>query len=231
MAGQIVNINWDEEISEVALKCGDPFFEDFPKNVYSQSVYRAKRGIAKQYKILDRFWSSTNINGDSEIDINPLNFHGSIRMTIQREGSTSLIPYEISEYENIKDNTDTSVSIYAIIYNVNRYILTYTNPAINDIVTLYYVASIAGEEDFEPYDGNGNPQDIPLLPNKYAEEIIRRAVIYIAELGLAKFEGLKKRKYTTVYQLHSRREDKKEERHLERERGPIEIILITTKYP
>ena len=52
MPGQIVNISNNQAISEVALKCGDPFFRDFPKNIYSQAVYRAEREIAKEYGTL-----------------------------------------------------------------------------------------------------------------------------------------------------------------------------------
>ena len=47
MPGQIINISNSEAIAEVALKCGDPFFKDFPRNIYSQAVFRAERHIAK----------------------------------------------------------------------------------------------------------------------------------------------------------------------------------------
>jgi len=76
MPGQIVNVSNSEAISEVALKCGDPFFKDFPKNIYNQGVYRAQRSIAKHFGVLDRLWTHTNTTGTSPIEIVPLNFNG-----------------------------------------------------------------------------------------------------------------------------------------------------------
>ena len=82
MPGQIVNVSNDQAISEVALKCGDPFFKDFPRNIYSQSVYRATREIAKEYGIMDRTWSYTNTDGTSPVEVAPLNFNGPWRVAV-----------------------------------------------------------------------------------------------------------------------------------------------------
>lgn len=230
MAGQIVNISWEETISEVSLKCGDPFFQDFPKNIYSQAVYRAQRSIAKQYKVMDRIWAWLNTEGESRIEVLPLNYNGVIRLTVTRDGDTTPITYEQKQVDEVQANTDDSIYYFSIVYDTNKYMLEYTNPTANDTLTLYYVASIS-EEDYEPYDSNGNQQDIPVLPNKYTEETIRRAVLWMAQLGLAKFFSQKKQKYYTIYQMYVKPEDRKEERGLERDRPPIKLTLFSTKYP
>lgn len=35
MQEQVILVSNDSALSEVSLKCGDPFFIDFPKNIYS----------------------------------------------------------------------------------------------------------------------------------------------------------------------------------------------------
>lgn len=226
MPGQIVNISNDNTISEVALKCGDPFFKDFPRNVYSQAVYRAQRHIAKLYSILDRSWSYTNTSGDSPFTITRLNFNGAWRVTITpNEGSSTL--YTEVNLDKVLDNDSSSTSTtnyyYSIVYNANSYEFHYTWPSADDEITIYYTSSIAGAEDFDELDSDGNSQIIPILPNKYFEEILRQAVRYIAKVGIATFDGLKASKFARVLQVYTRRRDEVEERGLEKSRPWIEV--------
>lgn len=227
MAGQIVNVSNNEAISEVALKCGDPFFKDFPRNIYSQAVYRAQRSVAKQYGIMDRIWSYKNINGESPIEIIPLNVNGIWKVDKSIEGFT--VSYKLRKLEDILNSIDTRDNFYHIFYDANKYMLYYTNPDPKDTITVYYTSSIAGEEDYEPFDADGNPTAIPFLPNKYAEEVIRRAVRYIAELGLASFDAEKGEKYQRVYSVHSNDLDRFPERNLEKSRPWI--LIKPFRYP
>lgn len=226
MHGQIVNISNNEAIGEVALKCGDPWFKDFPRNVYSQAVYRAERYIAKLYGIMDRKWEYTNTAGTSPIDIEPLNLHGVWRVVITASDGTDEEYTEVT-LDKVLDNADSSTAstnyYYNILYNANKYQLYYTWPAANDTVAIYYTSSIAGENDYEELDNEGNEQAIPVLPNKYFEEVTRQAVRYIAKLGIATFGGEKAQKYGRVLQAYTRRRDEVEERHLEKSRPWIEI--------
>jgi len=285
MAGQIVNVDTADLISETALKCGDALFHDFPKNIYSQAVYRAERAIAKRYGILDRTYTFTNTvganNGDGSYsaDITPLNFDGAWRVTVQRVGDPVDLNYAtlggtssvtgsptvyILDYLQVQPEqvvrklmTLPTTTIYpeyglpyasaapfgipfdgtlppyryAINYQANRYVLTYSDPAINDIITMYYTSSIAGEEDFEPYDSQGNPQIIPLLPNKYYEEILRRSILYIAEIGSVKFLGVKGQQYQMIIKLYRRVEDAEEERGLEKDRPFMQIKAYSLNFP
>ena len=222
MAGQIVNVSNNEAISEVALKCGDPFFKDFPRNIYSQAVYRAQRGIAKDFGIMDRVWSYTNTAGTSPIEIAPLNFNGAWKLDVTVVDGDA-VEYDESKLEDVLESDATSDVLYHILYNANKYYIYYTNPAEDDVITLYYTSLIAGEEDYEPYDNEGNEIATPFLPNKFFEEVVRRGVRYIAQLGVATFEADKAAKYTRILTLYTQRDDMNKEIHLEKTRPWIEL--------
>lgn len=238
MPGQIVNISWKEAVSETALKCGDPFFKDFPKHIYSQAVYRAERGIAKDYKIMDRVLTITNTAGDSEIDIARLNFNGEWRVAITKpaaddESTPQTYTYTRVQYEDLDDVTSSTLPDYryTINYIGNRYVFRYNNVDANDEINIYYVSSIAGEEDYEYYDDEGNVNLIPVLPNKFYEETVRRAVVYIAEIGIATFDGLKAKRYARILSRYTRPKDVMEEQGLERNRPWIQIRAFSTVFP
>jgi len=222
MPGQIVNVSNNEAISEVSLKCGDIYFKDFPKNIYSQAVYRAERSIAKDFGVMDRIWSYTNTAGTSPISITPLNFNGQWRVTITPEDGEETV-YKQVQLEEVIDENDTTVNYYAIIFNTNEFVLYYTNPAENDLVQIYYISSIAGEEDYETLDAEGNAQAIPALPNRFFEEVVRRAVRYMAQLGIANFSADKRDKYISILKIYTRADDELKEQHLEKTRPFIKI--------
>lgn len=226
MPGQIVNVSNDQAISEVALKCGDPFFKDFPRNIYSQAVYRGTREIAKEYGIMDRTWTYTNTAGTSPIEIVPLNFNGAWRVTITPADGDEQV-YDERKIDDVLDNANSDTAstnyYYSIIYNANKYMLYYTWPEEDDSITIYYQSSIAGEEDYEYYDSEGNENAIPVLPNKFFEELVRRAVRYMAKIGIATFDDRKGEKYARILQIHTKRTDEKAESNLERSRPWIEI--------
>ena len=246
MPGQIVNISWKAAVSETALKVGDPFFKDFPKHVYSQAVYRAERGIAKDYGVIDRVWEYTNTDGETTVDIGPLNFKGEWQLdvipaddgtedtelantatiSVNADGSYT---YTRVQWEELNE-TDTAYE-YAINYIGNRYVLKYSSPVEGDVLSLYYVSSIAGEEDYEYYDDEGNANLIPVLQNQFYEETVRRAIVYIAQLGIAKYAGEKAKQYGRVLEMYQQREDKAPEKGLHRDRPWIQVKTFSTQYP
>lgn len=221
MAGQIINTSNDELISEVALQCGDPFFKDFPKNIYSQAVYRAERGIAKEFDILDRKWTYINTEGESPITIAPLNFKSAWRVTVTVNDVET--EYKERQLDDILDSESVDDYYYNIIYNANTREFYYTNPATSDTITIYYSSQIAGEEDYEVLDSQGEPNLIPVLPNHLYEEVIRRSVRYISKLGLAQFSGLKAEKYDRILKIHTKRTDEKQDTMLPTDRPWIQI--------
>ena len=222
MLGQIVNISNNELVSEIALKCGDPFFKDFPKNVYGQSAYRAMRIIAKEYNILNRLWSYTTTESNEEFIIEPSNFNGAWRVTVTPSGGIEQ-EYMERSFDEVKDNTDSTVYFYCIYHSAGTNRLFYTNGNANDTIRIYYTSSIAGTADYEGVDDDGNVYDIPYLPDKYYDEILRRAVIWICQLGVATFDDRKKQKYIDLLKIYQKREDILPERNLELNRPWITI--------
>lgn len=249
MPGQIVNISWKAAVSETALKCGDPFFKDFPKHIYSQAVFRAERGIAKHFGVMDRIWEYTNTDGDEEIDIGPLNFTGAWEVTVlpaddptggtNVDGTLSTVAlainadgsysYSEAQWEEMNE-TDISYR-YAIRYIGNRYVFKYNPFVAEDVIKIYYVSSIAGEEDYEYYDSEGNANLIPVLPNRFYEETVRRATLYIAQLALAKFSGDKAVRYGRVLDLYRQQGDIAPEKGLHRDRPWMKVKAFSVDYP
>lgn len=234
MPGQIITLSNDETISEVSLKCGDAFFKDFPRNIYSQAVYRAERSIAKEFGIMDRVWTYTNTDGTSPITIAPLNFRGAWRVTITPADGTEK-EYEEKTTDDVLDNGDSSTStanyFYNIIYNANQYELFYTWPAEDDALTMYYTSSIAGEEDYEYFDSEGNANAIPVLPNTYFEETVRRGVRYMAQLGIASYSGEKAERFSRILRMYTMGRDNAMDHTLERDRPWVTIKAFSASYP
>jgi len=229
--GQIVNISNEEAIAEVALKCGDPFFKDYPRNIYSQAVYRAERGIAKKYGIMDRTWTYTNTDGTSPIVIVPLNFNGAYRITVtsaDTDDTTGVeTVYNERQLEDVLDNADSATPAsnfyYSIMFDANQRMLYYTWPVADDEIKIYYTSSISGSTDYEGTDENGDEYAIPVLPNKFYEEVLRQAVRYMAKLSLAKFDGAKAERAIRVLRAYTRRTDEVEETNLNKSRPWIQI--------
>ena len=145
-----------------------------------------------------------------------------ITIPVNTDGSYTLKRKQWDElYEE-----DTSYS-YAINFFENAYVFRYTPVVTNDMITIYYTSTLSSEEDY----GSADDQVLPALPNKYYEEIIRRAVIYIARLGIVTFDKEKGKKYTRVLQLYQQRADSAPETKLERERPWIKVKSFSTEYP
>jgi len=244
MSGQIVNISTKDLISEAALKCGDALMRDLPKNLYSQAVYRAQRFIASQYGLLERVWTYTNVDGDSELDIIPQNFNGEWRVEITKPASDSsssptTTPYSKVQYQEVDNElTDLNYNVmlpdyrYSITYIANRYVLKYSGAGANDVVTIYYISGIAGEEDFEPYDVNGDPNLIPVIPNRYYEETLRKSILWACDLGIARYgDTFKGKRFATVRKLHMRNDDLLKPKGLEESRPWITVKLFTKQFP
>jgi hypothetical protein len=252
MAGQPLVITFSSAVDETALKCGDPFYKDFPKYIYQQAVYRAERSIAQEYKILDRIMRLTNTAGTSPFTINRQNFSGQVwRLTVQHYSSTGggvpvpdPIPrnapnatgqvlgtaelYHQRQVDEVLDNvtsvTASSNYFYALIFNTNAYSLFYTHPAENDVIEIYYTATIAGQEDYDTLDENGDANVLPAIPNEYFEETVRRAIRYMVKLGIAKYEtGEKAQRYSRLLSIYTRRTDETEDFSLGRDRAWIQI--------
>jgi len=235
MAGQSLVITFNSAVDETALKCGDPFYKDFPKYIYQQAVYRAERSIAQEYKILDRIMTVINTAGTSPVSLvptislsTPQNFANHIwRLTVTpNEGAEQI--YQQTTLDKVLDNLTVSTAAenfyYEVIYDTNAYKLYYTWPDASDTITIYHSAGIAGQEDYDTLDAEGNANVLPAIPNEYFEETVRRAVRYMVKLGIAKYEtGEKAQRYNRLLSIYSRRGDESEDLSLGRDRAWIQI--------
>lgn len=172
-----------ELISEIALQCGDSQFVDFPESLYAQASFRAQREVAKDYNILQK---EITFISESETweDINLVNFVAEAYIKVNGTKYTKRNELdELNDYE------------YHIRYEDNGWRLNYTGKLIGDEVTIFYTyLGVPSEEN----DGT------PVIPDKYYEEIINKAVIYIAKLGIAQFTETKKQKYQDIYRINQR---------------------------
>lgn len=169
-------------ISEIALKCGDPEFNDFNRNLYSQSVLRSQRTVAAKYDILERRVDIKIAEGDPEwVTIPVKNF----------KVETKFLVNDIEYKKNTELEKENS---YMVRFSDSQeWSFNYTEKTAGDVVSIRYTS--LGETSDE-LDGT------PILPDKYYEELIRGAIVYMAEIGKAKFKGEKKVKYDELYQMY-----------------------------
>ena len=68
----------------------------------------------------------------------------------------------------------------------------------------YGLTRIAAVERLDDFD---DESITPIIPSQYDEEVIKYALLYIAEPAIAKFQGAKKEKYMTILQLNQNKTD------------------------
>lgn len=198
---QLVNNIPEDFISEVAETCADSFFRDFNKIIYAQAIYRAMRSIAIQYQVIQRVFLKTitidYTNVETEIPLPKLNFTSS-------EFKFLVNDVEYTDKKDYRSGIEIDENQYYIRYAEAGYYFNYGNKAVNDIVKIIYPANISAPEDYETSIPESSELNIaPILPDKFNEEIIRRASVLIAKFGMAKFQGTQKaEKYVGVYRLN-----------------------------
>lgn len=170
-------------ISEVALQCGDSQFVDFPETIYAQAAFRAQREVAKDYNILQREITLTT-ESDTWEDLNLPNFVAEAYVKVNG-----------TKYDKRNELDDVDATQYHIRYNNYQWQLNYTNKVVGDEVNIFY--TLTGDVS-EEQDGT------PIIPDKYYEEVVNKAVIYIAKLGIAQHEGTKLQKYQNVFRINQR---------------------------
>ena len=182
---QIVK-NYDKQlVSEIALLCGDSQFQDFSELIYSQASFRSQREVAKSYDILKRkieFVSETEVAEELLIK----DFKAEYKIIVNN-----------AEYSKKTDAIEEEK--YDLYYNpeAKAYYIEYYGKAIGDNIEIYYTSiGLTSEE----YDG------LPVVPDQYQEEVLEGAVLYIAKLGIAKYENEKKAKYQDLYRIYNRRQ-------------------------
>ncbi|NPV12734.1 MAG: hypothetical protein HPY57_13185 [Ignavibacteria bacterium] len=177
-----------ELIAEIAIKCNDPQFKDFPENIYVRELLRAKRKIALKYRVATRLYTFTKNNEENDnedIRLNIPGFLGEYRVKVNK-----------AEYHRSEDNEKLSDLTYKLEILDGDIIFNYYPRNKNDLIKIYYTATFDNEE-------NENIQ--PILPPEFEEEVINYTVLEIAKLGLAKFSDPKSEgflKYSNLIKLY-----------------------------
>lgn len=171
-----------ELISEVALRCNDIQFNDFPEQIYGQASYREERNIAREYSILERVFTLKVEENDETIVLPLVNFKTEYKIEVND-----------IEYNKVHELDGETTTEYVVKHFDSQLILDYLVKTKGDIVKVYYISmGNTGEE----YEGT------ILIPPIYYAELLRRVCIHIARLGIAKFTKDKKDKYISIYKLY-----------------------------
>jgi len=180
---QIVKAYNKEIISEVASMCGDPEYRDYKREFYGQAIYRAMRRIAKDYNLTEYalFLTVEDFEVDLWLSLPLSNFRGEIEVRVNDK------PY-------LKTNDDPKNEYeYVIKYSNDSLVLNYYNKVAKDKVYIKY--SSLGQKADE-FDGT------PLIPDRFYEELLNKAIVYLAKIGVAQFTAEKKEKYLTLLKIY-----------------------------
>lgn len=170
----------DVIISEIALRCDDINFKDFPKNIYQLAYRNALKEVSRKYRISKRLHKSFYYNSNGEIKLNLPDFVKDFKLKVNGKEYTAE-----NEIKNDYEYNITAIN--------NELILKYKPYTEKDEIELYYVADLDEASDSEP-----------IVPGSYLEEVINHAVYEIAKIGFAKFVGneLLRNKYESLLRLY-----------------------------
>ena len=234
-------------LSEVSLRCGDPEFKDFEKQIYQRGIYRSNREIAKFYGILQKSFQFTlqdmtnsvdsdiildlpdmkaeylvSVNGNELVKVaNKLESQFRYAYYLEYKEGTWYFNYTLGDSGLVtgiditgQDITETmSQSLFERIEAGN---VVGTIKAMDDVITICYTIIPDLETDEGDY----------LVPSKYEEEQIDRAVNYMAKLGITKYpaEGTEKNlKYYRLYQLYKSEKKSDIDKNLAKDREFVKI--------
>lgn len=230
-----ITLNNNEIINEIALRCGDSDFKDFPISIYNQAYYRANRAVAKTYQLLQKvlvFTTKdmvTNTADDIILDIPDFNSEILVRVNdipLKKKGQHLEYHDRYSYYMELRDGQ------WIFNYVLGDYTSVLGNPRNIDITELMNVGvtertdeqiaeaqSLKGMEDEVVIVYNIIPDRYTekegefIIPSRYEEEIIKEGINYIAKLGIAKFTdgGEKQKKYEKIMVMYTPRSDKDKE--------------------
>lgn len=184
-------------ISEAALRCGDPNFQDFPTQIYEKGLYRANRDIAKRYEIFYKAFSffleekATDINQDiifSDLQDFKNIFSVNINGKDFTEGSWTTKEEDRYYWKRNEDGD------YVFNYNA-------CHKNLSDSINIIY--------SFIPHSDITEGIESLFIPPSYEEEQISLTICFVAKLGITKFaETEKKMRYKEALTMYTSRSDK-----------------------
>lgn len=165
----------------VAYLVSDTQYEDFRKSDYADAVYHAELSIAREYRLLERI----------------------VKYRISNE-DTVILTVPIDKILTVYFNESELKRSYSDILNENEFRLIVSDgqfsivlwQKLTGILKVHYISSGTLADN---YDGS------PILPAVYNNEIIRRAIIQLAQIGIGKFTGEKLNKYRNLLQVYYNR--------------------------
>ena len=219
-------MNSNQLLSEVALRCGDPEFKDFEKQIFQRAVYRSNREIAKFYGILQKIYSFTLQDQITAIDDDMI-------LDLPDMKAEFLVSVNGNELVKVPNKLETQMRYcYYLEFREGTWYFNYTlgdNGLISGIdITGQDITETMSQSLFERIESSDVQSTIKAfsdqiticytaipdmdselgeydIPSKFEEEQINRAVNYMAKLGITKYptEGTEKnQKYYRLYQMY-----------------------------
>ena len=178
-------------IGILSVKCNDPGFNDFHEDEYLYSLVYSQRKVARKYSLLNRHYAFF-VKGDASVPV-VLKLH-----SFTAEIMVKVNGVEYTRGDNQTLDPDNSIKQYQLYYGTHDYLFNYTGREDGDIIEIDYEADIT-DDDLD------DESITPIVPAKYDDEIIKFALLYLSEAGIAKFRDAKREKYEMIYKLNQRK--------------------------
>lgn len=177
-----------ELVNEIAFRCGDDNFEDFPRHQYERILNRVKRQIARKYKLNKHKYSfGNNLTDENEVPLDLPYFIAPVSLKVNN------VEYEL----RTKMDFGNQQCHYILQREYNKLLFNYSPKAKGDKLEIVYIADIPIFKE--------NIEDIePIIPTQYNEELIDLSVMEISKVGIAKFAGKEGNKYTALLQMYAK---------------------------
>ena len=214
-------------INEVALRCGDPRFEDFERDDHIRGLKRSNRKIAKKYSISTKVhqFLLRDYTGDLEADIildeiedMKAEFKVNVNGVDLLKKNDQLVPsrdlfcyyfewrdegwifnYTLGGYVDTEINISGQDISEVMSSGITEKVGSGSKmgKSLEDEITILYTAVPQMDSKITDF----------LIPDDYQEEQIKLTLRYMAELGVVKFKEEKEKKYKKVLELNSNRSD------------------------
>ena len=201
-------MNSNQLLSEVALRCGDPEFKDFEKQIYQRGIYRSNREIAKFYGILQKTFAFTLQDMISSMD-------DDIILDLPDMKAEFFVSVNGNELVKVANKLEAQYRYcYYLEFREGTWYFNYTlgdSGLVSGIdITGQDITETMSQSLFERIESSDVQQTIKAfsdeiticytiipdldsdigeydIPSKFEEEQINRAVNYMAKLGIVKY--------------------------------------------
>lgn len=240
-------MNAKQLLGEVSLRCGDPEFKDFEKQIYERAIYRSNREIAKFYGILQKSFQFTLRDMSADLDAD-------IILDLPDMKAEYLVSVNGNELVKVANKLEAQYRYaYYLEFREGVWYFNYTlgdNGLVSGIdITGQDITETMSQSLFERIESSDvnstikafedviticytaipdmdNPVSEYDIPTKFEEEQIDRAVNYMAKLGITKYPNEtteKNQKYYRLYQMYKSEKKSDIDKNLAKDREFIKI--------